>query len=56
MLELIRNLEAARAHHSRYAYLLGLVSDSVLAQLTGVSRARIWDMRKAMETGGKAFR
>lgn len=56
MLDLIRTLEAARAHRSRYAYLLELVSDSVLAQLKGVSRARIWDMRKGIEKGGKAFR
>ncbi|WP_238397004.1 hypothetical protein [Pseudomonas putida] len=43
----------SRAAH--YAYLLGLVPDSLLAELTGVSHTRIADMRKAMKRGaGKA--
>lgn len=42
-------LRVSRA--ARYAYLLGLVPDILLAELTGVSRTRIADMRKAMKRG-----
>lgn len=36
---------------ARYAYLLGLVPDTLLAELTGVPHTRIADRRKAMKRG-----
>lgn len=42
------------ARASRYKHLIGVVSDSVLAKLAGVSRTRIADMRKGIEHDPKS--